>query len=101
MKRLFILILFSLLFLNLTGQNNVTITGKVNNNFPDKYILSEHVYLSYLKNFCSVSLDNKIFFYASKDSVSDSFSISCFIPYSIPADLQIDKYGMSIYIEPR
>ena len=91
--------MFLVLCVNSFAQNNVTITGKVNYNFPEKYILSEHVFLSYLKNFCSVTPDNKIFFYPSKDTVPDSFSISCFIPYSTPADIQIDKYGMRIYIE--
>src|ERR1039458_9519083 len=100
MKRLFISVLFSLLFINLSSQNNVTITGKVNYDFPDKYVLSEHVFLSYLNNFCYISPENKTLFYATKDSVPDSFSISCYIPYPTPADLQIDKYGMRIFLNP-
>ncbi len=76
------------------------LSANVTHSFNDKYHISDHVSISYLRNYCSISTTNRVFFYPNKDTLSDSFFFSFNVSETRFYDLQIENYSIRLYLTP-
>ena len=100
-RHLLLAILFSLFNLHVFAQEkNVVVSGIVEYTLPDKYRVNEHISIARLRNFCSTSKSNRIFYYPKKDTIPDSFYFEISIKEKMPYELILDNSIIHLYLTP-
>ncbi len=100
-KYLFITSLFIVFsFIVIAQEKNVVLCGIVVSSLPEKYKVSDHISICRLRNFCSTSKSNRIFYYPKKDTIPDSFYFSFKIKESTPFELVLDNTIIRLYLSP-